>query len=996
MRRRQFKRVFAIMLSLLTASTMIPTNAVAAESNESTELVQAQKQTQLDTEVLADNSDLSEQIKSFQDTLDEIGLNTVEEQDTIAATQPEVLTIDGVNAFETSSGEGWTYDADTKTLTLDGYNGGPIVAQCNLTIVLTEGSENKITTTEKTGTALGNGNHSGSNYTLDIKGMGTYSEEADTRPTLIVTGGEHAIHAVGSITIDNCILTAENQATQIAARYMECISSQDNLTINNSKINVKSNGVGITCYNNHIITNSDITVFANVIGIHTNNKCLEINSSKLDVTGGSGALYSSLGAVLLDNCEGTLKATVAGIYGENRSAQSTCNIKNSNLKIDADTGVMSYSDTIVENSEINFENASTGIFSHTADASKYSANTKISGNSTLNSVWTSTTGDDNNSIIIRTVGDYVCEPGSIVNGRILEKNNSILLFSGTSSISSDFTLGNARPVEILQGAEVLVKEGVTFNLVKVPNFTINGKLENNGTVSVNGDKTTNNGTIQNNSVFTEEQGILTNNGTIYSNCQATFTGEVSGTPVTLIHNDLHAVEAVDATCVETGNKAYYICNNCERYFEDEDATNEITDKDSVIISALGHDWDETNWQQDEENHWKKCNRCSETKELDKHNFKWVIDKEAVGTEKGSRHEECEICKYRGREEEIPAELTDINDLTIEMSTAKYTYSGTEKKPSVKIKNGETTLKKDVDYTITYTDNINAGMGKIHIQGIGKYTGTKTEEFLIRKKSIENFTLNLSRTDYNYTGDAKKPAATVLNGDKELEKFVDYKVIYKDNIEPGIGTVTVKGAENYKGTITAEIYIAPAKPSLSKFDKLSNGLGLNWSKVDFATGYEIYRSENGRIYTKVKTISSGDIVQWSDTTAITNGGRYSYKIIAYTKVGDTIIRSKESAVKTTYRLDTPTINTLVSQNANQATVNWTKNTKATYYHVEYSTNSDFSNSRILRVTGANNVSKTIYKLTLDQKYYVRVRSYITINGTDYSSAWSTAKSVTIEE
>lgn len=34
--------------------------------------------------------------------------------------------------------------------------------------------------------------------------------------------------------------------------------------------------------------------------------------------------------------------------------------------------------------------------------------------------------------------------------------------------------------------------------------------------------------------------------------------------------------------------------------------------------------------------------------------KWIIDKEATETEKGSKHEECEVCGYKKAAIEIPA------------------------------------------------------------------------------------------------------------------------------------------------------------------------------------------------------------------------------------------------------------------------------------------------------------------------------------------------------
>ena len=54
-------------------------------------------------------------------------------------------------------------------------------------------------------------------------------------------------------------------------------------------------------------------------------------------------------------------------------------------------------------------------------------------------------------------------------------------------------------------------------------------------------------------------------------------------------NHLTPVEAKDATCTENGNTAYYECT-CGKFYEDATASIEITDRDSVIKNALGHDW----------------------------------------------------------------------------------------------------------------------------------------------------------------------------------------------------------------------------------------------------------------------------------------------------------------------------------------------------------------------------------------------------------------------
>lgn len=50
--------------------------------------------------------------------------------------------------------------------------------------------------------------------------------------------------------------------------------------------------------------------------------------------------------------------------------------------------------------------------------------------------------------------------------------------------------------------------------------------------------------------------------------------------------------AKTATCTEAGNKEYYTCATCGKFFSDKDGKNEIV-KDSWVIKALGHDLTET-------------------------------------------------------------------------------------------------------------------------------------------------------------------------------------------------------------------------------------------------------------------------------------------------------------------------------------------------------------------------------------------------------------------
>ena len=52
------------------------------------------------------------------------------------------------------------------------------------------------------------------------------------------------------------------------------------------------------------------------------------------------------------------------------------------------------------------------------------------------------------------------------------------------------------------------------------------------------------------------------------------------------------VDANPASCTENGNKAYYVCSGCSKWFEDATGNVEITDHDSVVLTALGHEYTE--------------------------------------------------------------------------------------------------------------------------------------------------------------------------------------------------------------------------------------------------------------------------------------------------------------------------------------------------------------------------------------------------------------------
>lgn len=88
---------------------------------------------------------------------------------------------------------------------------------------------------------------------------------------------------------------------------------------------------------------------------------------------------------------------------------------------------------------------------------------------------------------------------------------------------------------------------------------------------------------------------------------------------------------------------------------------------------------------------------------------------------------------------------------------------------------------------------------------------------------------------------------------------------------------------------------------------------------------------------------------------------------------------------------------LSAGSKKVTVKWKKQaTQTTGYQIQYATKSDFSNKKTVTIKNAKTVSKTISKLTGKKKYYVRIRTYKTVNDKNYYSGWSKTKSVTTKK
>ena len=131
------------------------------------------------------------------------------------------------------------------------------------------------------------------------------------------------------------------------------------------------------------------------------------------------------------------------------------------------------------------------------------------------------------------------------------------------------------------------------------------------------------------------------NGTI----SASKAGLAAGSHETIVFTPDSGYE-IDTVTVN-GVKAEALSNTLE-VIMDADKTVIVTYKSIPHTHSYGADW-----KSDADNHWHEC-PCGDKKDTAAHSFKWVIDKEATATARGSKHEECTVCGYKKAAVEIPA------------------------------------------------------------------------------------------------------------------------------------------------------------------------------------------------------------------------------------------------------------------------------------------------------------------------------------------------------
>ena len=385
----------------------------------------------------------------------------------------------------------------------------------------------------------------------------------------------------------------------------------------------------------------------------------------------------------------------------------------------------------------------------------------------------------------------------------------------------------------------------------------------------------------------------TTDGYTLHKCSVCGTSYKDSTTKATGHSYGNSVVTKQPTCTSEGT-AIKTCTKCNAT-----VTEKLPAKGHTAVTDKGYPATCTTAGKTDGSHCSVCNTVIKVQTVinatGHKSSGWITDKAASIGVKGSKHKECTVCKKVLETAEIPAlSRISISKASVTLSTSTYAYDGKAKTPSVTVKVNGKTLKKDTDYTVSYSNNTKVGTATLKITGKGNYTGSVSKTYSI-KNNFKKATVSGISTKA-FTGKNITQSITVKYNGKTLKKGTDYTVSYSNNKNIGTATVKIAGKGSYTGTITKTFKINPAKQEIQKLTAKSKAFFVDWAQKGSATGYEIQYATNSKFTSAKKVTITNNKTDTKTISKLSGKKKYYVRVRSYTTVKGTKYYGAWSASK----------------------------------------------------------------------------------------------------
>ena len=178
------------------------------------------------------------------------------------------------------------------------------------------------------------------------------------------------------------------------------------------------------------------------------------------------------------------------------------------------------------------------------------------------------------------------------------------------------------------------------------------------------------------------------------------------------------------------------------------------------------------------------------------------------------------------------------------------------------------------------------------------------------------------------------------------------------------------------------YEATQNPKITKAPTVkvknanNNSVLISWNEVQYANKYEVYRSENKKKWTKVKTTTDLSFTN----TGLTYGKTYYYKVKAINAISNktsSVVSGKATPNKMNIRL--------YGVGTNNIKVAWDK-VNVTGYEI-YRSEDNKKWTKVTTITKNSTLNYNNKKLKANKKYYYKARAYKTVSGKKVYGSYS---------
>lgn len=193
-------------------------------------------------------------------------------------------------------------------------------------------------------------------------------------------------------------------------------------------------------------------------------------------------------------------------------------------------------------------------------------------------------------------------------------------------------------------------------------------------------------------------------------------------------------------------------------------------------------------------------------------------------------------------------------------------------------------------------------------------------------------------------------------------------------------------------ITAQAASLP-KTSISSLTAYPSGFNVNMKSQKNITGYQVQYSTSSK-FKNAKSVKTKKTT--SELRKLSSSKKYYVRVRTYKTSGKKTTYSAWSSSKSITTLNKNASNpahikSITAQHAGFKVQTYTSS-NAAGYQVRYATKSDMSNAKTNTVKGKKNTTITVMGRATNTKYYVQTRTFRTVNGKNYYSAWSPSKTV----